>query len=130
MAGQWGAVLQDPAVGPADAHVANLRLRPRGLQRLLHRQEADAVLPLEGTVRQAPERCPFFKSRHRPCPEALAAKIQTVPHWEYSWAVAQPGGRNVGDLEKLGKEGWEVVGPVNAYTGDRWNFLLKRQLAD
>jgi hypothetical protein len=58
-----------------------------------------------------------------PAPPAPAAQM-----WEYRWAIAQPGGRNVGDLEKLGKEGWEVVAPVNAYTGDRWNFLLKRPL--
>ncbi|MFC8717994.1 hypothetical protein [Kitasatospora sp. NPDC057198] len=61
---------------------------------------------------------------------APGATTTVAPRWEYRWAVAQPGGRTVGDLEQLGKEGWEVVGPVNEYTADRWNFLLKRQLPE
>ncbi|MCX5197362.1 hypothetical protein OOK31_26295 [Streptomyces sp. NBC_00249] len=66
-----------------------------------------------------------------PAPKAESTATQVAnPRWEYRWALAQPGGKNVGDLEKLGKEGWEAVAPVNAYTGDRWNFLLKRQLTD
>ncbi|BAJ25991.1 hypothetical protein KSE_01400 [Kitasatospora setae KM-6054] len=63
-----------------------------------------------------------------PTPPARAGAV--APRWEYRWAVAQPGGRTVGDLEQLGKDGWEVVGPVNEYTADRWNFLLKRELPD
>ncbi|MFD8086951.1 hypothetical protein ACFV4F_35270 [Kitasatospora sp. NPDC059722] len=63
-------------------------------------------------------------------PAATAKPQVATPHWEYRWALAQPGGKTVGDLEKLGKEGWEVVAPVNPYTGDRWNFLLKRQLPE
>lgn len=63
-----------------------------------------------------------------PAAKKASAAPAAVQGWEYRWAIAQPGGRNVGDLEKLGKEGWEVVAPVNPYSGDRWNFLLKRPI--
>ncbi|MGW4804509.1 hypothetical protein [Kitasatospora sp. NPDC004272] len=59
---------------------------------------------------------------------APGAARTVAPRWEYRWAVVQPGGRTVGDLERLGEEGWEAVGPVNEDGADRWNLLLKRQL--
>ncbi|MFD3333041.1 hypothetical protein ACFWV1_10370 [Streptomyces sp. NPDC058700] len=74
----------------------------------------------------------FAAAAPTPAPSTTQASqpavAPAVQRWEYRWALAQPGGRNVGDLEQLGKEGWVVVAPVNAYTSDRWNFLLERAL--
>ncbi|MFF3072910.1 hypothetical protein ACFVSN_02360 [Kitasatospora sp. NPDC057904] len=94
------------------------RLPRRYLGRAAIGAAATVLLAAAGTVAATADTTP-----------AATAKPQVAtPHWEYRWAIAQPGGKNVGDLEKLGKEGWEVVAPVNPYSGDRWNFLLKRQL--
>ncbi|MEU6971475.1 hypothetical protein AB0A71_27775 [Kitasatospora aureofaciens] len=62
-------------------------------------------------------------------PTATAATPAATPHFEYRWVLAQPGGQ-ISDLNKPGKDGWEVVAPVNEYNGGRWYFLLKRPLAD
>ncbi|MEU2390587.1 hypothetical protein [Streptomyces sp. NPDC007369] len=48
--------------------------------------------------------------------------------WEYRWGKANPTKPDVGELEKLGKEGWDLVGPVQEYNAGVWVFLLKRPL--
>ncbi|WP_405017231.1 hypothetical protein OHV05_09200 [Kitasatospora sp. NBC_00070] len=96
--------------------------RRPGLRRALVAVAATALIGAAGTAAIA-------SAAPTPAPaQSSKAAAPAVQRWEYRWALAQPGGRTVGDLEQLGKEGWEVVAPVNEYTGDRWNFLLKRAL--
>lgn len=65
---------------------------------------------------------------------AKATPAATVQAWEYTWVIASPGGKvsepkkNNLNLEALGKQGWEVVAPVDELNGGYWNFLLKRPL--
>ncbi|MFJ2578046.1 hypothetical protein [Kitasatospora aureofaciens] len=113
---------QEPAIPVKPVNESPVRSPRRYLGRAVLGAAATVLLACAGTVAATADTTPASTP--------AAAKPQAVPHWEYRWAIAQPGGKNVGDLEKLGKEGWEVVAPVNPYTGDRWNFLLKRQLPD
>ncbi|MEU9304964.1 hypothetical protein [Streptomyces sp. NPDC048269] len=61
-------------------------------------------------------------------PDKATKTTSAVQGWEYRWAKANPKKPQVGELEKLGKEGWDAVGPIQEYNAGVWIFLLKRPI--
>ena len=56
-----------------------------------------------------------------------------MDRWEYKIADLTKVEKNVGELNRLGSEGWEAVGMVSTWGAGGFNFvhpiaLLKRQL--
>jgi hypothetical protein len=57
-----------------------------------------------------------------------------VEQWEYTFADVSGLGKDVGELNRLGSEGWEAVGMVSTWGAREWRFvhpvvLLKRRRA-
>ena len=57
-----------------------------------------------------------------------------MPEWEYTTLDVVKPKKDIDDLNRLGREGWEAVAMVSSW-GIGWRFvhqffLLKRQLAD
>ena len=53
--------------------------------------------------------------------------------WEYTFVDISALGKNVGELNQLGAQGWEAVGMVSTWGAKEWRFvhpvlLMKRPL--
>jgi hypothetical protein len=57
-----------------------------------------------------------------------------VEQWEYAFVDISGLGKDVGELNRLGGQGWEAVGMVSTWGAREWRFvhpvvLMKRRLA-
>jgi hypothetical protein len=58
---------------------------------------------------------------------------KAVGSWEYTFVDISGLGKNVGELNQLGAQGWEAVGMVSTWGAKEWRFvhpvlLMKRPL--